>query len=78
MSNYETFQTLLEARYVDLFATNPEYAYSAAHITPNALAVKMTAGLRSGAANKDGLAIKQVCKALGIKHTYTALQAYLG
>ena len=76
-SNADRFIEVLTAQYRDLFANDPEYAYSAQRTTPEALAGKMTVGLAKGSANKDGLGIKRTCKALGIKYTYTAIRAYL-
>lgn len=76
MTNRETFETALVTAYTDLFANDPEYAYAASRTTPAALAAKMTAGLLTGSANKDGEGIKRACKACGIKHTYKAIQAF--
>lgn len=71
------FQSILADQYRDLFANDPEYAFAAQRTTPDALAEKMTAGLRKGSANKDGDGIKRACKVLGINHTYKAISAYL-
>jgi hypothetical protein len=76
MSNRDTFVAALTAAYVRLFET-PDYAYAAARTTPEALAVKMTDGLASGRANKAGEGIQAACKAVGVRHTYTAIRAYL-
>ena len=76
MNNKQKFTDALTTAYRDLFATNPEYAYSAARTTPEALAVKMTNGLHTGAANKDGEGIKRACKTCGIPQTYKAIQAF--
>ena len=38
---------------------------------------KMRIAIEKGSANKDSRAIKATCKALGIKHTYKAMQEYL-
>lgn len=75
--NQEKFRQALEVAYTDLFANDPEYSYAANRTTPAALAEKMTTGLVMGTASKDGSGIKRVCKALGIKHTYQAIRAYL-
>ena len=75
--NREIFERTLSDQYRTLFASDPDYAYSAAHTTPDALAAKMTAGLLTGAANKEGKGIKSACKALGVKYTYGAIRAYL-
>jgi hypothetical protein len=77
MTNQETFQLALETAYRELFSTDPEYAYSASRITPEALAAKMTAGLATGGAKHDGTGIKRACKAVGIAHTVKAIRAYL-
>ena len=42
------------------------------------VAGKMRAAIERGSANKDGPAFRAACKALGIKHTYTAIYEYLG
>lgn len=76
MTNKQLFMDHLTVAYRDLFATNAEYAYSAAHITPEALALKITDGLHIGAANKDGEGVKRACKACGIKQTYKAIQSF--
>lgn len=78
MTNRETFQAELTKQYADLFANDPSYAYSASKTTPDALAAKMTDGLVTGSANKDGAGIARTCKALGIKNTYAAIRLYLG
>jgi hypothetical protein len=77
MNNLETFIKTLEVAYTDLFANNPEYAFAASRGTPAQLAAKMGTCLLTGEANKDGEGIKRACKALGIKHTYAAIRAYL-
>ena len=76
--NLVLFFETLASEYERLFATDPEYAYSAAHIAPRDLARKMTLGLDRGSANKDGQGIKNTCRKLEINHTYKAIRAYLG
>lgn len=73
----DVFFLKLAAHYADLFANDPEYAYSASRTTPHDLARKMTIGLDTGSANKDGDGIKRTCRELGIPHTYKAIRAYL-
>jgi hypothetical protein len=77
MSNYEKFENELRKNYESLFVNNIEYRYAANHSTPAELAGRMTNSLFNGTANKDGKGIKLTCKALGIKHTYKAIQEYL-
>jgi hypothetical protein len=62
-----------DAGYMAMLARNPP---DRPHTLPE-LAVRMTDSLKSGAANKDGNAIKRTCKVLGIKHTYKALKEFL-
>lgn len=76
MNNFQKFQAELTVQYTRLFAT-PEYAMAAARYTPESLAKEMTSGLIKGKANKEGKGIENTCKALGIKHTYTAITAFL-
>ena len=76
MSAKERFQTVLADQYAQLFAL-PDYAMAAARYTPAQLADKMTEGLLTGTANKDGEGIKRTCKALGIKYTYSAIKTFL-
>jgi hypothetical protein len=76
MTQAQQFRDVLAAQYRELFTT-PEYATAAARMTPEALATRMTDGLISGAASKDGDGIKRTCKALGIKNTYAAIKTYL-
>lgn len=77
MVNRERFVLALTDAYTDLFVNDASYAFSAARTTPANLAVKMTNGLMSGDANKDGEGIKRACKAVGIAHTYKAIRAFL-
>jgi len=73
--NLDAFCTQLEKEYKELFKT-PEYAYSFSITTPKNLARKMTLGLDSGSANKDGEGIKRTCKHFGIAHTYKAIREF--
>jgi hypothetical protein len=77
MTNAQKFQNTLAETYRDLFANDPEYAFSASRTTPEALAEKMTAGLLTGSANKDGDGIKRTCRAVGIKQTYSSIREFL-
>ena len=76
-ANRAIFELHLQRAYTDLFANDPEYAYSAARCTPSELAYKMTLALAKNEANKDGQGIKSVCKLLKIKYTYKAIYEYL-
>ena len=76
-SRLDHFYAELEKQYIILFAHDPEYAYAASITTPDQLARKMTLGLDCGSASKDGMGIRNVCRILGINHTYKAIRAYL-
>ena len=75
--NKNDFKNTLEQQYIELFANDADYSYSASHTTPNALAEKMTAGLLTGSANKDGKAIKKACQFYKIPYTYKAIKEFL-
>lgn len=75
--NLAIFESHLSNAYEDLFETDPDYSLAKARYRPTELAYKMALGLAKGEANKDGEGIKRVCKILGIKHTYKAIQLYL-
>ncbi len=75
--NLDTFYRTLVEQYRTLFVADPDYSYAASRHTPEALARKMTLGLDNGTANKDGKAIRNACRVLGIDHTYTAIRAFL-
>jgi hypothetical protein len=73
----DAFRVRLEQEYIHLFHGDPEYQYASQRTTPQALAAKMTDGLRAGSANKDGEGIKRACKHFKIPHTYKAIRAFL-
>ena len=76
ITNSERFQAELTTHYKALIDT-PDYKLAKERYTPEELAAKITAGLRNNTASKDGEGVKRTCKALGIKFTYGAIQAYL-
>lgn len=72
-----------QQRFADLYRSNlhrvvveqpQEYAFIADKV--DEVADKMIAAIARGSANKDGYAFKMTCKALGIAHTYKAINAY--
>ncbi len=75
--NFHLFKGELETVYTELFERDARYLYSRTNTTPKALAEKMTTGLLTGAASKDGQGIKSVCKKLGIKPTYKEIKLFL-
>lgn len=76
MTNKQIFQAALEKNYTKLF-TVPNQTGKSIVTTPAALAERMTNGLANNTANKDGAGIKNTCKELGIKYTYTEIQQFL-
>jgi hypothetical protein len=75
-TNLDLFNERLAEEYVRLFRDDPEYAYSAQRTTPQDLARKMTLGLASGSANKDGEGIRNTCRHFKLPHTYKAIRAF--
>ena len=71
---FNTFVAELTKEYADRFQNDPEYAYSAAKITPLALAVKMSNGVIEGTAS-FGPALKSVCRRMRINPTFKAMRA---
>ena len=76
--NQIAFRDALIDAYRDLFANDPEYAYSASRCTPEGLADKMTQSMIAGTANHEGAGFRRACKSVGIKHTRKAIREYLG
>ena len=76
-TNRVIFERILADQYRDLFANDPEYAYAKSRQTPESLAAIMVGSGATFTANKDGDGIRRTCKALGIKHTYKAINEYL-
>ena len=75
--NLDSFCQTLADQYRKLFASDRDYAHVSSQLTPEALARKMTLGLDNGTANKDGKAIRTVCRVLGIDYTYKAIRTFL-
>ncbi len=75
-TSYDLFYAVYVGNLRYQVETHPEQYRWPANEAP-AVAVRTVYGLATGIANKDSAAIKAACKALGIKHTYTALRAYL-
>lgn len=46
-------------------------------VSIEAIAAKMRAAFAAGTFNKDGLAVKMTCRAVGIPYTYAAIRQYL-
>ena len=83
MNNRDFFIAEYEKQLAIEYGTNEQWLTMLANNPPDRprtipeLAVRMTDGLKTGRANKDGNAIKRTCKALGIKFTYTAIKEFL-
>ncbi len=70
------FMAAYEPALVHAIQTRPtEYAYPV-EMAP-AVAAKMRAAMVKGSFNHDGHAFKGACKTLGIKHTRTAIVAFI-
>ena len=75
-TNRERWMTILTGQF-ELCLETDEYAMAKSRYTPEELAEKMTSGLLNGTADKDGKAIRNTCKVLGLKNTYKAIKEYL-
>lgn len=75
----ENFDKFIEMYAEELKKAVTEYPLEYAFPPTMVLTVvdKMGGALKSGSYNKDSRAIKAVCKRLGIKHTYTAINQFL-
>ena len=73
---FEEFARLYRPALADARARFPEEYPWPAEDVPE-VADKMLDAVERGRFNKDGRAFKTVCRQLGIKHTYTAIRAYL-
>ena len=75
-TNVEKFKAELIKQYHRLII-DPDYVAVFSKMTPEELAEKMMPTLIRGSASKDGKGINRTCKALGIKHTYKAINDFL-
>lgn len=76
ITNFDRFtQVYVEELTQAVLKYPDEYTWPVENV-PN-VAAKMIQAFRAGTYNKDGRAIKGTCKRLGIKYTYTAINAYL-
>lgn len=76
--NEERFTETLTAQFERLFIDDLSYIPAARSYTPAGLAVKMVREFSIGKRpSKDGAGVKATCKALGIKPTYKAIEAFL-
>ena len=75
-TNVDIFKDELIKQYHRLII-DPDYVAVFSKMTPEELADKMMPALVRGSANKDGKGIQRTCKALGIKHTYKAINEFL-
>ena len=70
--NIIKFMGVLADQYAALFKEQPQvYSLAAQRYSPSGLAEKMTMSLKK----REG--IKRTCKALGIPHTYKAIEDFL-
>lgn len=72
------FRSALTTAYADLFATSPDYAYSASRSTPAELADRMLQAFIRGSGSHQGEGVKRACKTCGIPHTLTAILNFVG
>ncbi|MHB1266633.1 MAG: hypothetical protein ACYCY2_03395 [Acidithiobacillus ferriphilus] len=75
-TNVEKFKSELIRQYYNLI-NDPDYTTAFYKMTPEQLADKMTAAFIVKGASKDSKGVQRTCKALGIKYTYKAINAFL-
>jgi hypothetical protein len=74
--NLDTWVKTYEEQLLKAVREHPEeYAYGEDKVP--SVAAKMAVAFEKGTFNHDGRAIKATCRALGIKHTRTAIKAYI-
>lgn len=77
ISNSDFFKFIYTIYLKRCIQTMPEaYAWSIENLP--VVLERMNAALDNGSYLKDSPAFKLTCKALGIKHTYTAISEYMG
>ena len=78
MTHVETFTAVYIRELARVVEERPdEYPWARAGKSVDSVAAKMVPAFKAGEANKDGLACKRTCKALGIPYTYAGIKAYL-
>lgn len=76
--NYALFYNTYYPYLCDCIEHDPDYIYAKETCKDiKVLAHQIVIGLVSGAASKDGKAVKLTCKKLGIAHTYKAIRAFI-
>ena len=78
MTNFELFLQKYETTLTQNVTTHPDrYRYQASPEKISQVSLKMVEGLRDSESDKNGETTKSVCRQLGIKHTYAAIEQYL-
>jgi alpha-D-ribose 1-methylphosphonate 5-triphosphate synthase subunit PhnI len=72
--NFQAFMEVYEEKLIEA-RRRGDYEWPESEL-PQVLA-RMRAAIERGTANKDGPAFKATCKALGIKHTYQAINSFI-
>lgn len=74
--NFECFMDEYAKQLRVSIEVNPQdYAWSVAEF--DTVLARMRLAIERGSFNKDTPAFKRTCKALGIKHTYTAIREFI-
>lgn len=79
-AQFEKFTVVYRAALVLVIAARPEQYpwYDGTQAKLDSVTSKMLDAFRKGTANKDGPACKLACQALGIAHTYQAINKFIG
>ena len=76
MSNRNRFLAVYREKLAAAITKHPDqYVWPIEELGP--VMGRMTAALDRGSYSKDGLAFRATCRALGIKHTYTAINQFI-
>ena len=76
MSNNEQFMATYREKLIDSVRQHPDhYVWPISEL--DVVMERMEAAFVAGSFNKDSTAIRNTCRALGIKNTYQAIMAFL-
>jgi hypothetical protein len=71
------FESALTAAFTHHFATNSQYANVAEKNSPREYAHRFASAVLDCTGRNDGAAVRDACKALGIKNSYKAMHEFM-
>ena len=74
-----TFMAVYRVKLPEAVALNPDYYHwhSVEKVSSDVVADRMEKAFASGSYHHEGKALQMTCKALGLKHTRKAIEAFL-